>query len=175
MLTFKVIPKRIWVTWFLRHFIAINRKPKLGISFIIGYWWFNLFSWFSVVPRWRSLMCWSDWKVKFVCVCVSIRYDRPEDASAKVQRGQNGEWERDAAAALQRIGHTGGNRESGCKYQAFSTLSLLSISSPAVCLSTAQWVWRQGYQEGRWPAGELHGDSRPRARWEPYRKRPARL
>ncbi len=115
------------------------------------------------------------WFKSYVCFYVFIRYDRPEDESAKVQRGQNGERERDPTAALQRIGHAGGNRESGCKYQAFSTLNLLSISSPTVCLSTAQWVGRQGHHDGRRPAGELHGDSRHRARWEPYRKRPATL
>lgn len=51
----------------------------------------------------RCLMC--------VCVCVWIRHDRPEDTSAQVRRGQDGERERDSASALQRFSHRGGNRE----------------------------------------------------------------
>ncbi len=155
-------------------FHSHKQETEAWNFFINRYWWFNLFSWFSVVPRWRSLMCWSDWKVKlFVFVCrsdmIGQRTRAPKSSEGKMVSGK-----RRCGCAPKDRPHW---RKSWVRVQIPGLFNLkLALYLISGCLSFNSPVSLKTRLSRRsMTCWRVTWDSRPRARWEPYRKRPARL
>lgn len=107
-------------------------------------------------------------------VCASpLRHDWSEDTSAKIQWGQNGQWERNSASALKRNGNRSGSGELLIKlpWWCEKTLNALNPSHSSLVslppfFPSAQWIWREGHQDGWWSSRELHGHTGSWTWWD---------